>query len=87
MHETAHMFSLMHCVHFQCVVAGSNHQEEADRAPLHPCPVCLRKLHHAIGFDPEVREVTLANVLRKHGIADEAAWAERRASWIRDGRR
>jgi len=69
------------------IVAGSNHQEEADRAPLHPCPVCLRKLHHAIGFDPEVREVTLAAALRKYGITDEAEWSERRARFIRDGRR
>jgi archaemetzincin len=84
-HEIAHMFSISHCTHFRCVVAGSNHQEEADRAPLHPCPVCLRKLHHAIGFDPEIREVTLAAVLRKYGITDEAEWSERRARFIRDG--
>jgi archaemetzincin len=86
-HEIAHMFSISHCVHFRCIVAGSNHQEEADRAPLHPCPVCLRKLHHAIRFDPEVREVTLAAALRKYGITDEAEWSERRARFIRDGRR
>lgn len=86
-HELAHMFGLPHCTYFSCVVAGSNHQAEADRRPLHPCPVCLRKLHHAIGFDPAKREEDLAAVLRELGIADEAAWSERRARWIRTGQR
>ncbi len=86
-HEIAHMFGLSHCVFFECVVAGSNHQAEADRRPLHPCPVCARKLHFATDFDPAARETALAALLRKLGIADEAAWSERRAAWIRDGKR
>jgi archaemetzincin len=86
-HEIAHMFGLTHCVYWKCVVAGSNHQAEADARPLHPCPVCLRKLHSAIEFDPAVREEQLASVLRELGIDDEAAWSARRAQWIRDGTR
>ena len=69
----------------KCVVAGSNHQAEADNRPLHACPVCARKLHSAIGFDPGAREEALAKVLREVGIDDEATWSERRAKWIRDG--
>ena len=86
-HEIAHMFGLPHCVYWKCVVAGSNHQAEADSRPLHPCPVCLRKLHSAIEFDPAVREEQLAKVLGELGIDDEAAWSQRRARWIRDGKR
>lgn len=86
-HEIAHMFGLSHCTFFECIVAGSNNQAEADRAPLHACPVCARKLHFATDFDPAARETALAALLRKLGIADEAAWSERRAAWIRDGRR
>jgi archaemetzincin len=86
-HEISHMFGLSHCVFFECVVAGSNHQAEADRRPLHPCPVCTRKLHFAIDFDPAQREANLAATLRELGIDDEAAWSERRAAWIRDGSR
>ena len=81
------MFGLTHCVHWTCVVAGSNHQDEADSRPLHPCPVCLRKLHSSIDFDPAAREEQLAITLRELGIEDEAAWAERRARWIRTGTR
>lgn len=84
-HEISHMFGLTHCVYWKCVVAGSNHQAEADSRPLHPCPVCLRKLQSAIGFDPAARETELAKVLHEVGIEDEAAWSERRAKWIRDG--
>lgn len=85
-HEIGHMFGLTHCTYWKCVQAGSNHQAEADSRPLHPCPVCLRKLHSAIEFDPAVREEQLARILRELGIADEAAWSERRAKWIREGR-
>jgi archaemetzincin len=86
-HEIAHMFGLSHCVYWKCVVAGSNHQAEADSRPLHPCPVCSRKLQSAVEYDPAVREEELAKVLRELGIEDEAAWSERRAAWIRDGKR
>jgi archaemetzincin len=86
-HEISHMFGLSHCVYWECVVAGSNHQAEADRRPLHACPVCTRKLQFAADFDPAAREAGLAAVLRKLGIDDEAAWSERRAAWIRDGAR
>ncbi len=86
-HEIAHMFGLSHCMHWECVVAGSNHQAEADRRPLHPCPVCLRKLHSSIEFDPAAREEAVARVLEQLEITDEAAWSKRRAAWIRDGTR
>lgn len=86
-HETAHMFGLHHCVHWRCIVAGSNNQDEADRSPLHACPVCTHKLWWAIRFDPAAREDALARALAAAGFADEAAWSARRARWIRDGTR
>jgi archaemetzincin len=84
-HEITHMFGITHCVYWQCEINGSNHQAEADSRPLHACPVDLRKLHSAIGFDPAAREEELARVLRALGITDEASWSERRAKWIRTG--
>ena len=84
-HEISHMFGLTHCTYWRCVVAGSNHQAEADRSPLHVCPVCLRKLHSAIKFDPAAREEALAAVFGRLGIDDEAAWSAARATWIRRG--
>jgi len=84
-HEISHMFGLTHCTYWRCVVAGSNHQDEADRSPLHACPVCLRKLHSAIRFDPAAREDALAAVFARLRIDDEAAWSAARATWIRRG--
>ena len=86
-HEVAHMFGMHHCQYYQCVIGGSNSQEEADRAPLHACPVCMHKLWAAIEFDPVQREQELAATLRELGITDEAEWSERRASWIKTGKR
>lgn len=86
-HELGHTFGLHHCIYFECVFSGANHQEEADHRPLHACPVCLRKLHAALGFDPAAREDALATVFAELGLADEAAWSKRRATWIRTGTR
>jgi len=32
-HEVGHMFGLAHCVHYECLMNGSNHLEESDRRP------------------------------------------------------
>ncbi|XP_068118695.1 archaemetzincin-2 isoform X2 [Hyperolius riggenbachi] len=50
-HEIGHIFGLRHCQWLHCVMQGSNHLEESDRRPLDLCPICLRKLHTAIGFN------------------------------------
>ncbi|MCY1008298.1 archaemetzincin [Nannocystis pusilla] len=76
-HEVGHMFGLYHCVHFHCIMNGCNHLDESDRAPLHLCPVCRRKLQYAIAFDPAVRERQLAEFFRAHDMADDAARSER----------
>ncbi|XP_053563703.1 archaemetzincin-2 isoform X2 [Bombina bombina] len=50
-HEIGHMFGISHCQWLHCVMQGSNHLEESDRRPLQLCPICLRKLQCAIGFN------------------------------------
>jgi archaemetzincin len=81
-HETGHIFGLAHCVHFACVMNGSNHLQESDRRPLHLCPVCLRKLQFNVGFDVVKRYQDLATFDRKSGFADEAGWLTRRLARI-----
>jgi archaemetzincin len=81
-HEVGHMFGLEHCIYFRCVLNGSNHLAEADARPMHLCPVCLRKLHHAAGFDPAARYRKLAQFYRRHGLADQARFAAQRAAEI-----
>lgn len=81
-HEVGHMFGIRHCTHFHCVMNGSNHLDESDAAPLHPCPICLRKLHDAVGFDPAERERRLAAFYRARSLVPEAERSERRLAAI-----
>ena len=62
---------------------GANHMEEADRWPLHVCPVCLRKLQRSIGFDVVARYQALERFYSAAGLADEAAWTRERLAEIR----
>ncbi|MBE2286121.1 MAG: hypothetical protein IAE77_21880 [Prosthecobacter sp.] len=76
-HETGHMFGLMHCVFFECLMNGSNHLDETDTRPMHLCPVCLRKLQLSSGFDLLKREEALLKFFEANSITDEAAWSRR----------
>lgn len=76
-HETAHMFGLWHCIYFECVMNGSNHMAETDRQPQHLCPVCLRKLCHATGFDPVKRYRELAAFNRAQRWYDDLDFVNR----------
>jgi archaemetzincin len=71
------MFGLTHCIYFDCVVNGSNHLAETDAKPQHPCPVCLRKLHHAIAFHPAKRYRDLAAFYRRYQWFEELDWINR----------
>ncbi|MDC3962451.1 archaemetzincin [Polyangium jinanense] len=82
-HEVGHMFGLRHCIYFSCLMNGSNHIEEADARPQHVCPVCLRKLQHAIGFDVIRRYEALERFYEGAGLDDEAAWVAERLGEIR----
>lgn len=77
-HETAHMFSMAHCIFFSCVLNGSNHLQESDARPLSLCPVCLRKLQFSIGFDVIDRYRRLLDFYREVGFEREETWVETR---------
>lgn len=81
-HEMGHMFGIRHCIHFECNMNGANHLVEADSTPMHLCPVCLRKLHHANRFDPADRYELLGDFYRKHGLKAEVDWVSRRLAAI-----
>jgi len=81
-HETAHMFSLAHCIFFRCVLNGSNHLQESDSRPLWLCPVCLRKLQFSIGFHVGDRYGSLLRVYRKIGFDLETRWVAKRLKRI-----
>lgn len=82
-HETGHMFGVRHCVHYHCNMNGANHLQEADATPMHLCPVCLRKMHHAIRFSPVDRYRKLKAFYQKHGFKSEADWVDKRVKAIK----
>ena len=81
-HETGHMFGIRHCIHFNCIMNGSNHLEETDNRPMHLCPVCLRKLQNSIQFDPAKRYRQLDQRYGDMDFKDEADWVKRRMKAI-----
>lgn len=81
-HETCHMFGLLHCIYYHCLMNGSNHIEESDGRPMHLCPVCLRKLYWSIDFDITKRYAGLIRFYESAGLYHEAEWTENRLSRI-----
>jgi len=76
-HETGHMFSLLHCTAFQCVMCGSNHRAESDRQPLWLCPQCMPKICWAARAEPVRRYRKLAEFCREHGLTAERDFFEK----------
>ncbi len=81
-HETGHMFGIRHCIYYECNMNGANHLGEADATPMHLCPVCLRKMQHATGFDPATRYRKLRAFYQKHGLEPEKKWVDERMKRI-----
>lgn len=77
-HETGHMFGVAHCIHYECNMGGSNSLPETDATPLHLCPVCLRKMHYAVAFDPVRRYEALLSFYEKQELDEEAGWVKNR---------
>ena len=76
-HETGHMFSIAHCIAYQCDMCGSNSREEADRRPIACCPECVAKICYATGADPGQRYKKLAQFCREQGLSSEAEFYEK----------
>lgn len=82
-HETGHAFGIKHCIHFHCLMNGANSLGETDRAPLHFCPACLRKIHWGLKFQPAERYRKLAEFLEGNGLEEESKWFAKRAEKTR----
>lgn len=81
-HETGHMFGLVHCIWFECIMNGSNHLGETDARPMHLCAVDLRKLQWSAGFDVVERYRRLLDLCREMHFDDEARWLDRELARI-----
>lgn len=82
-HETMHMFGMDHCSYYSCIMNSwsdptadpSKHPEKV--APLHLCPVDLRKLHYSVGFHCITRYKNLQKVHLDFGINEEVDWIQK----------
>jgi archaemetzincin len=70
-HEISHMFSLPHCIAYECLMNGSNSTEEADSQPLELCPVCLNKLCWNLGCDLRERYERLIEFDTRERLTEE----------------
>ncbi len=77
-HETGHMFGIKHCIFYECNMNGGNHMAEMDANPMHLCPVCLRKMNSAVGFNLVTRYRKLHAFYKKHGLLKEEKWMAKR---------
>src|SRR5687768_174635 len=82
MHETGHMFSIKHCIKYECLMSGTNHLGETDRRPLDNCPECMAKVAWAMNYDPVERYNNLAAFWDKHGRPGEAKQIREKAASI-----
>jgi archaemetzincin len=72
LHETGHMFGILHCTRFECGMNGANHQEETDARLLWFCHEDERKVWWSCQLDPAVRYRQLAEFAERHGLDKEA---------------
>lgn len=79
LHELGHTFGIRHCQHYKCIMNGSNSLRETDEAPIHMCPVDLRKMQHAVGFDLDERYRELGDFYERLGLHADAAFVRKRA--------
>lgn len=77
-HETGHMLGLAHCIHYHCVMNGSNHLAELDSQPLFLCPLCLRKLNYSLKPDLGQRYRELAQFCEQQKLQEESEWLAQR---------
>ena len=82
-HETGHMFSIQHCIAFECNMCGSNNQAESDRRPLHLCPECVAKVWWATDSEPLKRYEKLEKFCSENNLPKTAEFYKKSAERIR----
>ena len=83
-HETGHMFSMHHCIAYNCVMSGSNHLAETDSHPIDACPECMAKVCWFSHISPAERYHRLENVCRENGLVKQADEFKKKYDSVRD---
>ncbi|MCG8584069.1 MAG: archaemetzincin [Pirellulales bacterium] len=83
-HEIGHMFSMEHCIVYECLMNGANNRAESDRHPLALCPDCIAKVCWATGTNPAKRFQSLAKFCAREELDDQAEFFRRSAARFAD---
>ena len=75
-HEIGHIFSLRHCVDYQCAMARSNHLRDLDKNPVHFCPTCTAKICTNLTIDLAEHYKNLNFFWQKNGFDEQALFCE-----------
>jgi archaemetzincin len=82
-HETGHMFSITHCVRFECVMNGSNSLSESDRRDPWLCPDCLYKLSWNLQREPVIHFTALRSFWVEQNHMDRAEFYSKNISALK----
>jgi archaemetzincin len=85
-HETGHMFTMHHCIKYECNMCGSNHLPESDSRPVWLCPECVAKVCYATTVNPVERYKKLAEFCKEHGFKTEQEFYEKSAKALGGGK-
>jgi len=72
-HEIGHIFSMEHCILYECLMNGANSQDESDKKPLTCCPECMAKICWATRTSPIHRFEKLIKFCMDNGFNNEAS--------------
>lgn len=78
-HETGHLFTIEHCIAWNCNMRGCNSLYESDRYPMWLCPECMAKVCYSTRSDPVNRYLRLAEFCARIGLKEEVMMFERSA--------
>lgn len=81
-HETGHMFSIVHCTKYKCVMNGSNSIVESDKRPIDACPEDMAKIIWMTKISPRKRYEKLAALCDKFGLKNEVILYKNKAEAV-----
>lgn len=67
-HETGHMFTMRHCIDYECNMNGSNSLVESDNKPPYLCPECMAKMKWNLNLDEVRRFNEIDDFYGDHGV-------------------
>ena len=70
-HEILHMFSMDHCIYYDCNLCGVNGLYELDNISFSLCPICISKLYIVNRFDVKKRQCEMVKFYENKKLDSE----------------